>query len=197
MYLSIHTLNKTDHLKSDRLRNIETLLCSVGFSGIWQSQYCDNYNWLRLALKRKLKDLYIQNWFTLLNSSSSSGCNFRLSKINFERSKYLQLLPNNMSKSLLKFRTRNHKHPIKTGRWARISISERNASSVLMMSVMSITICYAVSISVLKELDSLKPYYFKRANFIKYRDLMNTENKAQRKDLCNFIQIIISKVSQK
>ena len=66
-----------------------------------------------------------------------------------------------------------------------------------MMSVMSITICYAVSISVLKELDSFKPYYFKRANFIKYRDLMNTENKAQRKDLCNFIQIIISKVSQK
>ena len=32
---------------------------------------------------------------------------------------------------------------------------KENASSVLMMSVMSITICYVVSISVLKELDSL------------------------------------------
>lgn len=38
MYLAIHTLHKTDHLKSDWLRNIETLLCSLGFSGIWQSQ---------------------------------------------------------------------------------------------------------------------------------------------------------------
>ena len=59
MYLAVHTLHKTDHLKSDWLRNIETLLCSLGFSGIWQSQYCDNYNWLRLALKQQLKDLYI------------------------------------------------------------------------------------------------------------------------------------------
>ena len=35
MYLAIHTLHKTDHLKSDWLRNIETLLCSLGFSSIW------------------------------------------------------------------------------------------------------------------------------------------------------------------
>ena len=73
MYLTIHTLHKTDHLKSDWLRNIETLLSSLGFSDIWQSQYCDNFNWLRLALKQNLKDLHIQKWFTLLNSSSSSG----------------------------------------------------------------------------------------------------------------------------
>ena len=89
MYLAIYTLHKTDHLKSDWLRNSETLLCSLAFSGIWQSQFCDNFNWLRLALKQKLKDLYIQKWFTLLNSSSSSGSNFRLFKIKFERSKYL------------------------------------------------------------------------------------------------------------
>ena len=38
MYLAIHILHKTDHLKLDWLRNIETLLCSLGFSGIWQSQ---------------------------------------------------------------------------------------------------------------------------------------------------------------
>ena len=42
----------------------------------------------------------------------------------------------------------------------------------------------------------IKLYFFKRANSIKYRDLMNTENKAQLKDLCKFIQIIISKVSE-
>ena len=119
---AIHTLHKTDHLKSDWLQNIETLLCSLGFSGIWQSRYCDNYNWLRLALKQKLEDLYIQKWFTLLNSSSSSGCNFHLFEINFERSKYLQLLPNNMSKSLLQFRTRNRKLLIENGRWAGISL---------------------------------------------------------------------------
>ena len=84
MYFAIHTLHKTDHLKSDWLRNIETLLCSLGSSSIWQSQYCDNFNWLRLALKQKLKDLYVQKWFTLLNSASSSGCNYRLFKIKFE-----------------------------------------------------------------------------------------------------------------
>ena len=61
---------------------------------------------------------------------------------------------------------------------------------------MSIIICYVVSISVLKEINLLNHIYFKSANSIKYRDLMNTENKAQLKDLCKFIQIIISKVSQ-
>ena len=61
MYLAIHTLHKTDHLKSDWLQNTETLLCSLGFSGIWQSQYCDNFNWLKLALKQKLKICIFKN----------------------------------------------------------------------------------------------------------------------------------------
>ena len=78
------------------------------------------------------------------------GCNFRLFKINFERSKYLQLLADNMIKSLLKFRTRNRKLPIETGPEYRFQ--KENASSVLIMSVMSITICYVVRISVLKEI---------------------------------------------
>ena len=150
MYLAIHTLHKTDRLKSDWLRNIETLLCSLGFSGIWQSQYCDNYNWLRLALKQKLKDLYIQKWFT-----SSSGCNFRLFKINFERSKYLHFSQIiclnhcwNLGPEITNFRLRLVVGP-------EFRFQKENASSVLMMSVMSITICYVVSISVLKELDSL------------------------------------------
>ena len=196
MYLAIHTLHKTAHLKSDWLRNIENLLCSLGFSGIWQSHFCDTINWLRLALKQKLKDLYIQKWFTLLNSSSSSGYNFRLFKINFERSKYLQLLPNNMSKSLLKFRTINHKLPIETGRWAGISLPERKCK--LCFNDVSDEYHYLLCCKhfCVERNRFIKPCYFKRENSIKYRDLMNTENKAQLKDLCKFIQIIISKVSQ-
>ena len=155
MYLAIHTLHKTDHLKSDWLRKIETLLCSLGFSGIWKSEFCDNFNWLRLALKQIFKDLYIKKWFTLLNSSSSSGYNFLLFRINFERSKYLHLLPNNMSKSLLKFRTRNHKLPIENGRWAGLSLSERKCKICFNDVGDEYSICYVVSISVLKKIGSL------------------------------------------
>ena len=132
----------------------------------------------------------------MISSSSSSGCNFRLFKINFERSKYLQLLPNNMSKSLLKFRTRNHKLPIETDRWAGISLSKRKCK--LCFNDVGDEYHYLLCckhVCVERTL-FIKPYYFKRTNAIQYRDLMNTENKAQRKDLCKFIQIIISKVSQ-
>ena len=71
------------------------------------------------ALKQRLKDVYVQKWLRLLDVSSIS--NFRLFKTNFERSKFLKILPENMAKSFLKFRTRNHKLPIETGRWAGIA----------------------------------------------------------------------------
>lgn len=196
IYLAIHAMHTSGHFKSDWLRNIENLLCSLGFSGIWQSQHCNNFSWLRLALKQKLKDLYIQKWLMLLNSSSSSGCNFRLFKTNFECSKYLQLLPENMSKTFLKFRTRNHKLPNETGRWVGIPLPERKCR--LCLKGIGDEYHYLLSCIYFKTERKrlIKPYYFERANILKYHDLMNTENIAQLKDLCKFIRIIISKVSQ-
>ena len=54
-----------------------------------------------------------------------------------------------------------------------------------MMSVMGIT----VSISVLKEIGSLNYITFKRANSIKYRDLMNTEKKHNLKIYANLYKL--------
>ena len=101
-----------------------------------------------------------------------------------------------MSKSLLKFRTRNHKLQIQTGRWAGISLSERKCK--LCFNDVGDEYHYLLRYKhfCVERTRFIKPYYFKRVNSVKYRDLMNTENKTQLKDLCKFIQIIISKVSQ-
>ena len=98
-----------------------------------------------------------------------------------------------MSKSLLKFRTRNHKLPIETGRWAGISLSKRKCK--LCFNDVGDEYHYLLCCKhfCVERNRFIKPYYFKRANSIKYRDLMNTENKAQLNDLCKFIQIIISR----
>ena len=98
-------------------------------------------------------------------------------KINFERSKYLHLLPNNMFKSLLKFRTRNHKLPIETGRCAGIWLSERKCK--LCFNDVGDEYHYLLCCKHFRveRTQFIKPYYLKRAKSIKYRDLMNTEIK--------------------
>lgn len=197
MYYAIHTLYTTSIFKSDWLQNIQNLLCSLGFSGIWQNQYCQNsdFSWLRLALKQKLHDLYIQKWFTLLNSDSSSCCSYRLFKSKFESSTFLKILPEHMSKLLLKFRTRNHRLPIETGRWSGIPLSDRKCTlcSNDIGDEYHYILCCNYFLAERKQF--IKPYYFRRPNVLKYRDLMNTENKMQLINLCKFLRILFSKLS--
>ena len=92
-----------------------------------------------------------------------------------------------MSKSLLKFSTRNHKLPIETGHGAEISLSERKCKLCFddVGDEYDYLLCYKHF--CVERNRFVKQYYLKRANSIKYRDLMNTENKAQLKDLCKFI----------
>ena len=90
-----------------------------------------------------------------------------------------------MSKSLLKFRTRNHKLPIETGRWAGISRSERKCKLCFNDVGDEYHYLLCCKYFCVERTRFIEPYYFKRTNSIKYRDLTNTENKAQLKDLCN------------
>ena len=88
MYSTLYHMHRTKNCKSPYLDNIQNILNSCGFSGIWQTQatHAINSRWISLAIKQKLKDQYLQNWHSLVEISSS-GKNYKLFNEDFEQSK--------------------------------------------------------------------------------------------------------------
>lgn len=191
IYKTIYALKCNGQIRSNWLNNIQNLVNSLGFSGVWQSQYCNNIKWLKKALRQKLNDQYIQKWLALNNTTSSSGNNYRLFKNDFERSHYLDLIPENMYKCLLRFRTRNHRLPVECGRWVGIPLQDRKCSFCdcdIGDEYHYLLICprYNEQRRYL-----IKPLYYRRPNILKYNDLMNSRNKTELRNLCRFIAIIL------
>ena len=109
-------MHENRHLKSQWLDNVKTLLCSGGYSGIWYSQSFINAKWFTSSFTQKLKDSYIQKWYSSANISSSNN-NYRLFKDTFEPSSYIKQLPHFLCRRFMAFRTRNHRFPVELGRW--------------------------------------------------------------------------------
>ena len=118
---------RSNKCKSAYIENIERILNSCGFSGIWQSHDVINPRWLSLAIKQKLRDQYLQNWHSLVEMSSS-GKNYKLFKEEFEQSKYFRYLPSRYCKTLTRVRTRNTKLPVEIGRWNGTPLGERTCT---------------------------------------------------------------------
>ena len=112
----MHASNK---IVSPWIKFVKHLLCSLGFPVIWYSQSFINANGLVKAVNRKLQDIFIQSWTSKINIESESNV-YRIFKTNFEQSTFLKILPNNLGKVLLKYRTRNHRLPVELGRWRSV-----------------------------------------------------------------------------
>ena len=108
-------MHKNNQIKSEYINNVKNVINTCGFSGIWDSQSIPNSNLFKLAVSRKLNDQYLQEWSSLVDSSSS-GNNYKLFKETFDYSRYFSILPTYYSKTFASFRTRNHKLPIEIGR---------------------------------------------------------------------------------
>ena len=86
------------------------------------------FKMVKFGTQTKLKDQYIQHWSQLSNVSISSGNNCKLFKTTFECGQYFKLLPENLAKCFLAFRTRNHRLPVEVGRWTGIHLHERTCT---------------------------------------------------------------------
>ena len=91
IYRVIYALHTSHRLKSQWLDSLKTLICSLGFAGIWYSQSFSNRKWFVKASTQKLKDVFIQDWFAVIGISSSSNI-YRIFKTKFEQSPYLSIL---------------------------------------------------------------------------------------------------------
>ena len=114
MYKIVYQMHKNKQIKSEYINNVENIINTCGFSGIWESQSLSISKWFKLAISQKLHDQYLQEWSSVVDISSYGN---RLLKETFGYSSYFSILPSYYSKSLISFRTRNHKLLIEIGRW--------------------------------------------------------------------------------
>lgn len=108
-----------NEVESCWILHIKNLLNNLGFCNVWILQRRNIHrNWLINAIERRLKDNYIQNWYSQVYSSSKS-------KVNFEFEQYFDILLENLRNILVKFRTCNHRLPIEKGRWKNVERNNR------------------------------------------------------------------------
>ena len=124
MYQCLLRLYNEHTFKPPWLDYIRKLLDHSGMSWIWVCQEINNPLWVKLAYERNVKDQWITEWWTILNSKSS--CSSYVSyKDSFTLEKYLVKLSKQHRTTLSKLRTNNHRLPVVTGRFNRTPREER------------------------------------------------------------------------
>lgn len=151
-----------------------------------KSQTVDSPKWLIEVLKLKLRYQYIQDWIAQCNVSSSSK-NYVLIKSTFERSAYIRLLPDNLTKIMFAFRSRNHRFPVEVGRWIGLPLAERKCE--LCHKGLGDEFHYLLTCEYFtrERKMHIKTYFYKNPNILKYNELMNTTDIPTLKKLCIFI----------
>ena len=176
-------------IKVDR-KYKKNLVTHNGYANVWLSQSCPNKDWFRISFKQKVKDQYLQHWFSLINSSSS-GITYRIFKNQYGINKYFSILNNSQCRILTAFRTRNHRLPIEVGRWGNIPISERICH--LCKSEIGDEFHYIFKCTSFNDerKSYTKAYFRNHPNTYKMNELMNSTNTLVLKQLTCFTEKIM------
>lgn len=172
---------------------IENILISVGKPDLLTQPFTNNPQATRAKIVQTLNDLYVQEWNTKLNASSK-GKNYNLFKQDLLFETYLTSLNRNLYISMIKFRTCNYRLPVEKSRWENIPMNERKCilcdKNDIGDSFHYLLIC---PVFRNERLSFLKPYYYKRPNTMKFRELMCSTNKSILLGLSKFMIIIMNK----
>lgn len=175
------------------LHNVRYILIKCGLINIWTIQNFPNTKWLKMSVKQKLQDLFLNNWYHLVENSSNSTF-YRVFKKSFGIESYLSELQPSLLYDLIKFRTRNHRLPIETGNWSRIPINERNCNSCRNKIGDEFHYLFECEQFSNDRRQFIKPYFYRRSNMFKLEKLMCTGNKSEFLKLCKFIKVILRTV---
>ena len=111
------------------IRIVKSKLETLGFADIWQFQNFPHAQWLFLTMKQRLKDQFIQNWISSLNTHKSSISEYYKSfKGSFHMEHYLSLMSGNNKVLFTKLRFSLLKFPVVTGRYEGIPYDERHCT---------------------------------------------------------------------
>jgi len=135
-------------------------------------------NGLKLSIWQKLRDLFINEWFSSIENSNKELF-YRIFKTDVGLEPYFKNTPTSLVyyRSTLKLRTRNHRLPIETGRWIRTPQNERLC---LNCNKLGDEYHYLFECSIFdnERKDLIKRYfYYRNPSTLKLQQLMNTTNK--------------------
>ena len=133
--------------------------------------------------------MFIQSWMSKIGIESDSNI-YRIFKVNFEQSPYTKLLPINLCKTFLRYRTRNHHLPTEIGRWRGIPYYDRLCNfckQTIGDEYHMVLECPHVHILLPKDENMLNDIFIT----IKIHSNLNCTNKNALANLCNFIKIIL------
>ena len=175
------------------IKYVKQILDNCGFSNIWQTENFMNNEWLKLNVKQRLLDQFIQNWNTEV-FESSKALNYRIYKTKFEFEEYFNILSQKQAKIICRFRTTNHHLPIETGRWQHIARENRYChlcnSQKLGDEFHYILECTSLSENRKK---LIPRFYLQNFNTYKFSQLMSSKKQSLLQKLCTFIKDINSR----
>ena len=189
MYNTLYNENELGNYNFKWIKCIKDTLISVGKIGLFYADSLQNAQALKLSIKQTLVDLYTQDWYSKLNNSSK-GKNYSILKADICMEKYLLHLPRKSYLSLCKFRTSNHKLPIEVGRWEGVPLNERKCLHCNTDIGDEFHYLFKCSHFTNERTLYLKPYFYRRPNILKLRELYSSSN---RKTLINlaFVELIM------
>ena len=177
LYVILSELVSQRRVKSPWFENVKGILCNNGYSGIWYSQSFSNSKWLIKYMHQKLNDCFIQQWHSDIDRTSASNF-YKIVKVNFAQSNYINDLSSNLTKSLLSFITKNHRLPIETGRWNNTVINERKCVNCDDVGD-EFHYLFKCNTFTNERHKYLNRYYYNRPNTQKLRELFDNVNKEQ------------------
>ena len=182
----------TGEQKFSWTKHIQSILQEVGRNDLWTNQTENIPKNTNQTIKKALINLFIQKWHSLLNESSK-GINYSLLKSEPTFEEYLKIIPRALYLPLIKYRTANHFLPVETLRWQDVDISVRKCTLCDKMDTADefhyLFVCNRFEES--RKL-YLKPYYYKRPNILKYKELFSSKSPAKLAKLSKFVTIIMN-----
>lgn len=124
LYKLILHLQEYGTYQSKWLSYVKSIFDDSGFSEVWNVQQQINVNFVKINIRQRLQDQFIQKWFGDINNSSR-GEFYSSFKTDFKFEPYLLKLDSVRRSYICKLRTCNIKFPVETGRWRNIPKNDR------------------------------------------------------------------------
>ena len=120
----MYMISQRENVNFKWINHIKSIFDNVGLSYVCNQQNPIHLVELKLTVKQKLTDQFIQKWYNLI-ATSSRGNLYGQFKMEFKLENYLLKLSPNERALITKLRCCNLKIPVETGRWVNIPREER------------------------------------------------------------------------
>jgi hypothetical protein len=142
------------------------------------------------SIKQTLLDQFLQDWNSSVHSSPKAS-NYRIFKTEFKFEEYFNILDEQNSFLLCKFRATNHKLPTEKGRWSNIPRENRYCEHYQKNQIGDEYHYIFECTNLSEKRNSLLPkHLIERPNIIKFKNLMTSKRKPILQKLCKFIRYI-------